>query len=175
MPPLIYLFRHTSLGFVLLSPLKVSNLGGATCDHLGLAPSSATYWLRYSTSLTPTFLKIYKLGSEVLLGKVIKGRGFPGGSVVKESASQCRNQGFDPGIKKIPWRRKWQPTPVFLPGESHGQRSLAGYSPCRSQSRTRFNNKVAGQGYAAHIGSSRLATILSNSSSRLLQEQTLIH
>ena len=30
---------------------------------------------------------------------------------------------------KIPWRRKWQPTPVFLPGESHGQRSLAGYSP----------------------------------------------
>ena len=33
------------------------------------------------------------------------------------------------GFRKIPWRRKWQPTPVFLPGESHGQRSLAGYSP----------------------------------------------
>ena len=32
-------------------------------------------------------------------------------------------------VKKIPWRRKWQPTPVFLPGKSHGQRSLAGYSP----------------------------------------------
>ena len=32
-------------------------------------------------------------------------------------------------VKKIPWRRKWQPTPVFLPGESHGQRSPAGYSP----------------------------------------------
>ena len=32
-------------------------------------------------------------------------------------------------VRKIPWRRKWQPTPVFLPGESHGQRSLAGYSP----------------------------------------------
>ena len=36
---------------------------------------------------------------------------------------------MDPRIEKIPWRRKLQPTPVFLPGESHGQRSLAGYSP----------------------------------------------
>ena len=33
------------------------------------------------------------------------------------------------GVRKIPWRREWQPTPVFLPGESHGQRSLVGYSP----------------------------------------------
>ena len=37
--------------------------------------------------------------------------------------------GFDPWIRKIPWRREWQPTPVFLPREFHGQRSLAGYSP----------------------------------------------
>ena len=37
--------------------------------------------------------------------------------------------GFDPWVGKIPWRRAWQPTPVFLPGASHGQRSLAGYSP----------------------------------------------
>ena len=37
--------------------------------------------------------------------------------------------GFDPWVGKIPWRRAWQPAPVFLPGESHGQRSLAGYSP----------------------------------------------
>ena len=36
---------------------------------------------------------------------------------------------FDPWVGKIPWRRKWQPTPVFLPGEPQGQRSLAGYSP----------------------------------------------
>ena len=36
---------------------------------------------------------------------------------------------FDPWVGKIPWRRAWQPTPVFLPGESHRQRSLAGYSP----------------------------------------------
>ena len=37
--------------------------------------------------------------------------------------------GFDPWVRKISWRRAWQPTPVFLPGESHGYRSLAGYSP----------------------------------------------
>ena len=44
---------------------------------------------------------------------------------------QCRRRrrcGFDPWVRKIPWRRKWQPTPVFLPGESHGQRSLVGYT-----------------------------------------------
>ena len=36
---------------------------------------------------------------------------------------------FDPWVRKIPKRRKWQPTPVFLPGEFHGQRNLEGYSP----------------------------------------------
>ena len=50
----------------------------------------------------------------------------------KESTCQCKRQkrpGFDPWVGKIPWRRKWQPTPVSLPGESHGQKSLEGYSP----------------------------------------------
>ena len=42
---------------------------------------------------------------------------------------QLGRPGFDPWVRKIPWRRKWQPTPVFLPGKSHGQRSLVGYSP----------------------------------------------
>ena len=41
---------------------------------------------------------------------------------------QCRRHGFDPWVGKIPWRRKWQPTPIFLPGKSHGQRSLVGYT-----------------------------------------------
>ena len=47
------------------------------------------------------------------------------------ACSQCRRHkrcGFDPWVGKIPWRRKWQTTPVFLPGEARGQRSLAGYS-----------------------------------------------
>ena len=54
--------------------------------------------------------------------------GFLGGSNGKESASDAG----DPGLilqGKMPWRREWLPTPVFLPGEFHGQKSLAGYSP----------------------------------------------
>ena len=47
----------------------------------------------------------------------------------KESACQCRRCGFDPWVGKILWRRKWQPAPVFLPGKSRGQRSLAGWDP----------------------------------------------
>ena len=42
---------------------------------------------------------------------------------------QCRRPEFNPWVRKIPWRREWLPTPVFLPGVSHGQRGLAGYSP----------------------------------------------
>ena len=53
--------------------------------------------------------------------------GFHGGSDGKESACNAEDQGSIPGLG-IPWRRKWQPTSVFLPGESHGQRSLAGCS-----------------------------------------------
>ena len=58
--------------------------------------------------------------------------GFPRGSSGKEPACQCKRHkigGFDPWVRRIPWRRAWQPSPVFLPGESHGQRSLAVYSP----------------------------------------------
>ena len=47
----------------------------------------------------------------------------------KESACQWRRCGFSPWVGKIPWRRKWQPTPGFVPRESHWQRNLAGYSP----------------------------------------------
>ena len=47
----------------------------------------------------------------------------------KESVCQCRKCRFYPWVGKIPQRNKWQPTPVFLPGKSHGQRSLVGYSP----------------------------------------------
>ena len=58
--------------------------------------------------------------------KVRGHRGFPS---AKQSACQDRRCRFDPWVGKIPWKRKWQPTLVFLPGKSHGQRSLVGYSP----------------------------------------------
>ena len=59
-------------------------------------------------------------------------RGFPDGSVLKNppaNARRHRRHGFNLWVGKIPWRRKLQLTPVFLPAESHGQRSLVGYSP----------------------------------------------
>ena len=58
--------------------------------------------------------------------------GFLCGTSGEESACQCRGRkrrGFHPWVGKIPWRRKWQPIPVFLPRKSHGKRSLLGYSP----------------------------------------------
>ena len=57
---------------------------------------------------------------------------FSGGTGGKEPACQSRRWkrgGFDPWVGKIPWRRAWQPTPILLPGESHGQRSLVGCGP----------------------------------------------
>ena len=55
----------------------------------------------------------------------------PGGTSSKESICQCRRHKkleFDPWVRNIPWKREWQPTPIYLPGKSHGQRSLVGYS-----------------------------------------------
>jgi len=55
--------------------------------------------------------------------------GFPGGSDGKESACNMGDLGLIPGSGRSPWRRPWQPTPVFLPGEFHGQRNLTSYRP----------------------------------------------
>ena len=50
-------------------------------------------------------------------------------SLLMVENQQCGRPGFPPWVGKIPWRKAWQPTPVLLPGESHGQRSLVGHSP----------------------------------------------
>ena len=54
---------------------------------------------------------------------------FPCGTVVKNLPAKGKRHEFDPWVGKIPWRRKWQPTPVFFPGKLHRQKNLAGYSP----------------------------------------------
>ena len=56
-------------------------------------------------------------------------QGFPGGSVVKNRPASAGETEFSPWVRKTPWRRKRKPTPVFLPGKFHGQRSLVDYSP----------------------------------------------
>ena len=55
--------------------------------------------------------------------------GLPGGSVARNLPSNTGDPGSIPGLGRFPWRRKWQSVSVFSPGKSHGQRSLAGYSP----------------------------------------------
>ena len=80
--------------------------------HQGTLGSSSAFWCF-------NHLSMYKLG-------------FPAGTSGKEPACQCRRHKrhqFNPWVGEILWRRSWQPTPVFLPGESHGQRSLASCSP----------------------------------------------
>ena len=89
-----------------------------------------TLWNDYHKSLItichwPKLLRFYCLYSVCYMG-------FPGGISGKELACQCRRhkrRGFNPWVRKIPWSREWQPTPIFLLGKSHGQRSLVGYSP----------------------------------------------
>ena len=95
------------------------------------------FW--FLLALTVGSNRIFNIVSEVLAVIVLLSvglwselSGFPGSASDKEPtcpfrrSKRCR---FYPWVGKIPWRRAWQPTPVFLPGESHGQRSLAGYSP----------------------------------------------
>ena len=70
---------------------------------------------------------------------------FPGGAVVKIPPANCRRRkrnGFDPWTGKMPWKRKWQHTPVFLPEKSHGQRSLAGSSWGHEESDTTDKRSV---------------------------------
>ena len=85
----------------------------ATCWHDTILDSELTRLLNY-----------------YILIHMLQIMGFPGGSN-GSICLQCKRPGFDPWSGKIPWRREWQPTPVFLSGQSHGQRSLAGYSPQR--------------------------------------------
>ena len=79
--------------------------------------------LDFPTLQNPEFVLMY---SQIM--------GFPGGAVAKSLPASARDSGnkrckFDSWVWKILWRRKWIPTPVFLPGKFHGERSLAGYSP----------------------------------------------
>ena len=86
------------------------------------------FFFKLSHFLSQVYFK-RKLHITMLNGKT---ESCAGGTSVKEPACQGRRSKrcrFDPWVGKIPWRRAWQPAPVFLPGESHGQRSRTGYSP----------------------------------------------
>ena len=79
------------------------------------------------------YFRLWDVQSLLQLLKSIIAMGFPGGASGKELTCQCRRHKrhrFHPWVWKIPWRRAWQAPPVFLPGESHGQRRLVGYPQC---------------------------------------------
>ena len=84
----------------------------------------AVYWWKFPVLYSRSLLIIN-------LYKVVCIWGFPCGAMVKNLPAMQKTQEtwVRSLVEKIPWSRKWQPTPVFLPGKSHGQRSLEGYSP----------------------------------------------
>ena len=71
--------------------------------------------------------------------------------MVKNLSVMLGDLGSVPGLGKIPWKRAWQLTPVFLPGESHGQRSLAGYSP-RGRNESDMTEQLTAQSTACYLG-----------------------
>ena len=90
-----------------------------------LSHTANSHWL----SILHTVVYTFPSGSWYLLPNCFPigfHWGFLGGSAVK-NLLQCKRHGFDPCVRKIPWRRAWQPAPVFFPEESRGQRSLVGY------------------------------------------------
>ena len=103
----------------------VMQLTGSHCSHR-IHVVVLQNLVLYFTPYLFTLIQLFIMGSSDLF------LGFPGGATDKEPQCQCRRpqrRGFDPWVRKLPWRRKWQPAPVFLPGKSHGQRSRLGYSP----------------------------------------------
>ena len=110
-----------------LSCIGEGNGNPLQCSCLENPRDMGAWWAAvYGVTQSWTRLKWLSSSSNIMY------QGFPGGSTGKEHTCQWRKSKilrFNIWVKKIPWRRKWHPTPVFLPGESHGQRSLAGYSP----------------------------------------------
>ena len=100
-------------------------------------------------SLYPPHFSWMTLGFVALYSK-----GLPWCLSGRESACQCRRHRFGPWVRKTPWRKKWQPTLIFLPGKSHGQRSLVGYSPwgrIESDATEWLNNNGMGMLFFIHV------------------------
>ena len=85
------------------------------------------YFESHTISYIPLIIK-FSVSLSLILSKLNHLNGLPRWLSGKESACQCKRHRSNPWVGKMPWSRKWQPTPVFLPGKLHGQWSLAGYS-----------------------------------------------
>ena len=101
-----------------------------SCSDISICISISIDIYGWSKSSLGVSCKILWTNPNELFGQpyIYTHRGFPGGSVVKNSPANAGDM-FSPWVRNIPWRRKWQPTPVFFPGKSNGQRRLVGYNP----------------------------------------------
>ena len=107
----------------LKSPLPKNTVPGATsCTNVGKKILLICKYPSRKASQTVK-LRVLNLSTRTMLCRAFCFMGFPGGSDRK-----CERPRFDLWVKNITWKMKWQPTPVFLPGKSHGQRRLADYS-----------------------------------------------
>ena len=124
------LFSSSSLPFNWLHLGSIVDRASAlTMVQLDLRTS-----LRAEANVEPVTL------SSWIEGNHVTGKGLPYSSYSKESACSAGDLGSFPESGRFPWRRKWLPTPVFLPEKSHGQRSLVGYSPwdCKESDTTEW-------------------------------------
>ena len=122
------MLNFTFLPFLLPCPeLLPSTVSYSIClcalDHWSIF----FVWFKSPTSSCVSSLKTYPWSGDAD-GNIDRHR-LPRWLSSKESTHQCRRHWFDPYVRKIPWRRKWQSTPVFLPEKPHGQRSMHGHSP----------------------------------------------
>ena len=162
MPPLVIVF----LGLLFYWPSVCSSmdlssliLAHCTYDHFRFLLAYGSFLSFYFPYLSPLLclshvndvnplctvigIKCHLRVAYLVISRPLGILGFPDGSAGKESAGNAGNEGkrrFYPCIRKIPWRRTWQPSPVFLPGKSYGQRSLIVYSPwgCRVRQNRSF-------------------------------------
>ena len=110
-----------------LKKLKIEPLSDTAVSFLGICPTEMEILSEGNSCismLTAALFTIAKRWKQTLVMK-----GFPWWLSGREHICQCRRCRFNPWVGNIPWRRKWQPNPVFLLGKFHGQRSLVSYSP----------------------------------------------
>ena len=143
-------------------PLGLTSLTSLQSKGLSRVFSNTTVQKHQFSSAQPSLwshIHAWLLGKSIVLSRrtfvskvmslpfnMLSRFGFPGGSVGKELACQfrrCKKHRLDPWVGKIPWRRKWQSTPVFLLGKLHGQRSLVGHNWVRHESVFRLRFVIA--------------------------------
>ena len=115
---------NSTCGGIIQTRLKVQQCFFSVLWLNLLKPQFPLQWTsKFTVSIKDSVAGVQQMGAAT------GSKGLPSWLSGKESTCQCRRRGFDPWVRKIPWDKKWQRTPLFLPWQSHGQKRLAGYSP----------------------------------------------